>query len=84
MDPNHLAVMQKSMPYEPCPIFAHPQQHKRRKRSSDDKGNENVIHILRDDMKLHIRKPLIHYQYYPTYVIWTSNISKVEQIIFNT
>ena len=85
-DINHLKAVQKSRPVEKCPIFIKPHHKRRRKRAtesdSDDHdlhlSDEDITYIPRDESKLFYREPLIPiHKYYPTYVIWTSNISEV-------
>ena len=83
VDINDLNVKQKSLPEEPCPIFTKPHHKKRRRKRASENANhdDNVYYILREENKVLLRKPLIPiYDYYPTYVIWTSNITQVSRI----
>ena len=86
-DINHLKAVQKSRPEEKCPIFIKPHHKRRRKRAtaSDSEhdlhhfSDQDITYIPRDESKLFEREPLIPiHKYYPTYVIWTSNISEVQ------
>ena len=86
-DINHLKAIKKSRPEEKCPIFIKPHHKRRRKRAtaSDSEhdlhhfSDEDTTYIPRDESKLFEREPLIPiHKYYPTYVIWTSNISEVQ------
>ena len=80
MDINGLERKQAFLPEEPCPIFTKPHHRRRRKRDTDEYHDDlDNYYILRDDDKIHVRKQLIPIQkFYPTYIIWTSNIPKVK------
>ena len=82
LDINGLERKQALLPEEPCPIFTKPHHRRRRKRATDnhhDHHDSDDYYILRDDDKIHVRMQLVPIQkFYPTYVIWTSNIPKVK------
>jgi len=73
------------MPEELCPIFTipHHKRRRRKKRGTAEFDDENVEYILRDEMKIHQRQPLIPFgKFYPTYIIWTSDIPRLLKVRF--